>query len=53
MTNTDIILRFLQESGLAWYDDCLSDKTGITPRQQINQSGSKLRKNGIIFGDRA
>jgi len=52
MANADRFMRFLKESGLAWCDDCLSAKTGITPRQQINQIGSKLRKNGLIFRDR-
>ena len=52
MANTDKIIRFLQESELAWCDDCLSEKTGIAPRQQINQIGSRLRKSGLIFRDR-
>ena len=48
MNNKDRIIKFLRESGLAWCDDCLSDKTEITPRQQIYQIGSKLKKSGLI-----
>ena len=52
MANADKIIKFLRENGLAWCDDCLSDKKEITPRQQINQIGSRLSKSGLIFRDR-
>ncbi len=52
MANTDMIIQYLKQNGLAWCDDCLSDKTGISPRQQIYQLGSKLAKTGVIFRDK-
>lgn len=52
MSNADKILQFLKQNGNALCDDCLSDKTRVTPRQQIYQLGSKLAKNGVIFRDK-
>jgi len=48
MKNTDVILQFLKQNNLALCDDCLSDKTGIKPRQQIYQICSNLGKNQLI-----
>jgi hypothetical protein len=52
MTNADRIVQFLKQNGHAWCDDCLSDKTEVTHRQQIYQLGSQLAKNGVIFRDK-
>jgi len=49
MTNKNIIIKYLQNHKDKWVcDDCLSKKTDITPRQQINQIANRLRSNNII-----
>jgi hypothetical protein len=37
MSNRDTILAYLNENRQSWCDDCLSARTGIMPRQQVNQ----------------
>lgn len=48
MSNTDIIMNFLGNNESAWCDDCLSNRTGVTPRQTIYQLCSKLAKDGTV-----
>jgi len=52
MANAEVMLQFLKQNGSIWCDDCISDKTGITPRQHINQLGTRLAKNGKLFRNR-
>ncbi len=52
MANAEVLLQFLKQNGNIWCDDCLSDKTGITPRQQINQLGCRLAKTRKLFRNR-
>ena len=47
MTIKDLILKELK-NGNKMCDDCLSDYTGVTPRQSINQSCRDLSKNSEI-----
>ena len=37
MTNYEKLLSFLQQSGRELCDDCLAERLGISPRQQVNQ----------------
>jgi hypothetical protein len=49
MTNLDLILQFLKHNKLPLCDDCLSEKTGIKPRQTIYQLCSRLAKEKSVF----
>ena len=49
MTNLELILQFLKHNELQLCDDCLSEKTGIKPRQTVNQLCSRLAKEKAIF----
>lgn len=49
MSNREKILQYLKENGLALCDDCLSAKTQIKPRQQINQLCRNLAETGDIL----
>jgi len=49
MSNSDIILEFLEESRPGEYcDDCISSQLEIKPRQQVNQIGNRLMRQGTI-----
>jgi hypothetical protein len=49
MTNTDIILEFMEETGtLKMCDDCLSIEAEVFPRQQVNQICNRLAVSGIL-----
>ena len=49
MSNADVILEFLEANPSGRYcDDCLSSQLGITPRQQVNQIGNTLLRQGAI-----
>ena len=48
MSNNDHILRYLNQSGDALCDDCLSGQTGIEPRQQVNQICRRLESSGRL-----
>jgi hypothetical protein len=49
MTNTDIILEFMEENGtLKICDDCLSIEAEIFPRQQVNQICNRFAVSGIL-----
>ncbi len=49
MTNAEKMKSFLKETGEVWCDDCLSIKTGISPRQQVYQLGSRLAREGLVW----
>ena len=42
-SNLNTIIEFLKESSKNYCDDCISKKTGITPRQQVNQICNKAK----------
>ncbi len=49
MSNSDIILEFLEENHPGEYcDDCISSQLEIKPRQQVNQIGNRLMRQGAI-----
>ena len=49
MSNSDIILEFLEENRPGEYcDDCISSQLEIKPRQQVNQIGNRLMRQGAI-----
>ncbi|MHA1838656.1 MAG: hypothetical protein ACTSVM_05825 [Candidatus Ranarchaeia archaeon] len=48
MTNAEVVLQFLRQRSSLWCDDYISDKTGITPRQQVHQLGTRLAKNWVL-----
>ena len=47
MTNLEKIKRALQSGG-PQCDDCLSESSGVTPRQQVNQKCNRAAKTGEI-----
>ena len=49
MANLELLLQFLKQNESPWCDDCLSEKTGIKPRQTIYQLCSRLAKERSIF----
>lgn len=49
MINSKKVLNFLEKYGNVWCDDCLSEKTAIYPRQQINKITRKLADKGEII----
>lgn len=48
MSHTDTILNYLIKNKFLICDDCLSAKTNIRPRQQVNQIVNKLAKDTKI-----
>ena len=48
MNNIETILEFLEADHDGCCDDCTSSKTGIQPRQQVNQICNRLAKKGNI-----
>ena len=49
MNNKEKIMNFLNDKNAKICDDCLSLKTDIKPRQQINQIANELYKKQIIL----
>jgi hypothetical protein len=47
-TNRERILQILQESDKALCDDCLSDLSGVRPRQQVYQICMRLASEGVL-----
>lgn len=49
LTNTDIIIEFLEDiSPEKGCDDCISKKTGVSPRQQVNQICRVLNSEEVL-----
>src|SRR3989442_1389901 len=46
MTNAERILEALEEVSAGCCDDCLSRRTGVKPRQQVNQICHRLENAG-------
>ena len=51
-TNAEIVMSLLKEYGHSLCDDCLSIKTKITPRQQVNQIARRLAEQGEVKRNR-
>jgi len=49
MTNADKMMLFLRDHPGNVCDDCISNRTGVTPRQQINQLGNKLAVANLLL----
>jgi Domain of unknown function (DUF4145) len=48
-THNDVILEFLESFPKGCCDDCISQKTGIAPRQQVNQICRRLEQQGKVI----
>lgn len=48
ITNTDLVLKFIQNNKVSYCDDCLSKILNMYPRQQVNQICNKLKVSGAI-----
>src|SRR5919198_137326 len=48
MSNTEKILEFLEAVPNGCCDDCISEQTGVEPRQSVNQICRRLEKDDTI-----